>query len=84
MFTSDCAYLTSTSPLIIITLVFQDVWSPLPIASYNEHLDIVRALIEAEANISQANKVSTVFVTVSFHNLCTGGEHVHAAQKLLL
>ena len=43
---------------------------------------IVKELIEAEANISQANKVSTVFVTVSFHNLCTGGEHV--AQRLLL
>ena len=47
-------------------------------------LNIVKALIEAEANISQANKVSTVCVTVSFHNLCTGGEHVHAAQRLLL
>ena len=62
MFTSDCAYLTSTSPLIIITLVFQDGRSPLPIASYNGHLDIVRAFIGGGANISPADKVSTVSI----------------------
>ena len=46
----------------MMTFVLQDGWSPLHVASFNGHLDIVRALIEAGASISQANKVGTVLV----------------------
>ena len=46
----------------MMTFVLQDGWSPLHTSSFNGHLDIVRALIEAGANISQATRVGTVFV----------------------
>ena len=46
----------------MMTFALQDGWSPLHIASFFGHLDIVRALIEAGANISQVNKVGTVLV----------------------
>ena len=37
----------------------QNGWSPLHVASQEGHLDVVRTLIEAGANIDQADKVST-------------------------
>ena len=46
----------------MMTFVLQDGWSPLHSASFYGHLDIVRALIEAGANIREANKVGTVSV----------------------
>ena len=39
--------------------VLQDGLSPLHMASQKGHLDVVKTLIEAGANINQANKVST-------------------------
>ena len=56
----------------MMTFVLQNGWSPLYRASLNGHLDIVRALIEAGANISQATKVGTVLVNQSHFNLYTG------------
>ena len=46
----------------MMTFILQDGWNSLHSASFNGHLDIVRVLIEAGANISQANKVGTVLV----------------------
>ena len=44
----------------MMTFVLQDGWSPLYAASYNGHLDIVKTLIEAGANVNQATKVQCV------------------------
>ena len=56
----------------MMTFVLQNGWSPLHRASLNGHLDIVRALIEAGANISQVDKVGTVLVNQRHYNLYTG------------
>ena len=44
---------------ILMGFVLQDGLSPLYMASQKGHLDIVKTLIEAGANINQAVKVST-------------------------
>ena len=44
---------------ILMGFVLQDGRSPLHTASQEGHLDVVKTLIEAGANIDQANKVST-------------------------
>ena len=41
--------------------VFQDGGSPLWTACFNGHFDVVRTLIEAGANVNQADKVSSVW-----------------------
>ena len=41
------------------TFVLQDGWSPLKSSCFDGHLDVVKTLIEAGANINQADKVST-------------------------
>ena len=46
-------------PLVMMTFVLQDGWSPLYGASENGHLDVVKALLEAGANINQADTVFT-------------------------
>ena len=56
----------------MMTFVLQNGWSPLHVASFYGHLDIVRALTEAGANISQATKVGTVLVNQCHFNLYTG------------
>ena len=43
---------------ILMGFVLQDGRSPLYMASWKGHLDIVKTLIEAGANIDHANKVS--------------------------
>ena len=65
----------------MMTFVLQNGWSPLYRASLNGHLDIVRALIEAGANISQANKVGSV-PCKSKSVLLVNGKYV--VQRLLL
>ena len=40
-----------------MTFVLQNGWSPLYIASFNGHLDVVKTLIEAGASVNQTNKV---------------------------
>ena len=40
----------------MITFVLQDGWSPLYAASNAGHLDIVKTLIEARANVNEATK----------------------------
>ena len=42
----------------VMGFVLQDGSSPLQMASQEGHLDVVKTLIEAGANIDQANKVS--------------------------
>ena len=44
----------------MMTFVLQNGWSPLHLASEKGHLDIVKTLIEAGANVNQANKVQCV------------------------
>ena len=60
-------YLTCTSihvmlqqPLIMMTFILQDGWSPLHSASYDGHLDIVKTLIKAGANVNPAIEVQCV------------------------
>ena len=66
----------------MMTFVLQYGWSPLHVASFNGHLDIVRALIEAGANIRQANKVGTAFVNQCHCTTCAlvSREHVIASK----
>ena len=47
-------------PLVMMTFVLQHGWSPLYKASHTGHLDIVKTLIEAGANVNQATKVQCV------------------------
>ena len=47
----------TVQPLVIMTFLLQDGCSPLFTASRNGHLDVVKTLLEAGANINQANKV---------------------------
>ena len=47
-------------PLVMMTFVLQYGWSPLHKASDKGHLDIVKTLIEAGANVNQATKVQCV------------------------
>ena len=54
----------------MMTFVLQNGWSPLHRASFYGHLDIVRALIEAGANISQVDKVDTVLVNQCHCTTC--------------
>ena len=50
---------TLVQPLVMMTFVLQDGWSPLFTVSFNGHLEVVKTLIEAGAKINQANKVGT-------------------------
>ena len=47
----------TVQPLVMMTFVLQNGWSPLFTASLNVHLDVVKTLLEAGANINQVNKV---------------------------
>ena len=46
-------------PLVMMTFVLQYGWSPLNGASINGHLDVVKTLLEAGANINQVANVGT-------------------------
>ena len=61
----------------MLTFVLQNVWSPLKASIFNGHLDVVKALIKAGANINQANKVSTHFCSVIIihsHKIYSSGQ----------
>ena len=51
------------TPLVMMTFVLQDGRRPLYIASLNGHLDVVKTLMEAGANISETNKVGIHYNT---------------------
>ena len=53
-------FISLVQPLVMMTLILQDGWSPLHTACFNGRLDIVKTLIEAGANVNQANKVQCV------------------------
>ena len=55
--------------LVLTTLALQDGWSPLHLASNKGYLNIVKTLIEAGANINQADKVQ-YFSTLHVHCTC--------------
>ena len=42
---------------VMIGFVLQEGWSPLGVASQNGHLEIVKRLIEAGANVNHTTKV---------------------------
>ena len=46
-------------PLVMMTFVLQDGWSPLNAASFGGHLGVVKTLLEAGANINQVANVGT-------------------------
>ena len=59
-------------PLVMMTFVLQDGWSPPHEASNKGHLDIVKTLIEAGANVNQATKVQCVGrLLVTHYNIRT-------------
>ena len=65
----------TVQPLVMMTFVLQDGRSPLYTASFNGHLDVVKTLMEAGANINQANKVH---VHVGRHTcVIVHAKHVH-------
>ena len=47
----------TVQPLVTMTFVLQNGWSPLNAASWKGHLDVVETLLEAGANMNQATKV---------------------------
>ena len=47
----------TVQPLVMMTFVLQDGWSPLYTASCYGHFDVVKTLLKAGANINQAMKV---------------------------
>ena len=58
-FTTLCTSVICNVSTLTSTVVLQDGWSPLKSSCFEGHLDVVKTLIEAGANINQANKVST-------------------------
>ena len=62
------------------TFVLQDGRSPLYASSSRGHLEIVKTLIEAGANINQVNKVSThICIVIVIHSHIS--THVSHAKK---
>ena len=47
----------TVQPLVMMTFVSQDGWSPLHVSCCGGHLDVMKTLLEAGATINQANKV---------------------------
>ena len=47
----------TVQPLVMMTFVMQDGCSSLIAASFHGHVDVVKTLLEAGANINQAMKV---------------------------
>ena len=64
-------------PLVMMTFVLQNGWSPLHAASFSGHLDIVKTLIEAGANFNQATKVQCVGRLHAAFNVIVIYEHLH-------
>ena len=46
-------------PLVMMTSVLQDGWSPLNAASFGGHLGVMKTLLESGANINQVANVGT-------------------------
>ena len=59
------------------TLVLQDGLSPLKTSSFNGHVDVVKALIKAGANINQADKVNYTYLQC---NTFTQNLHVNTVR----
>ena len=56
-------------PLVMMGFVLQNGRSPLFSSSLNGHLDVVKTLIEAGANINQLNKVSAHITTRAYPSM---------------
>ena len=46
---------------VMMGFVFQDGWTPLVSASQNGHLEIVKSLVEAGANVNHTTKVVKIY-----------------------
>ena len=60
-------------PLVMMTFELQDGWSPLMTASDEGHLDVVKTLIEARANVNHTNEVgicTLLLYTYTVHLYC--------------
>ena len=57
-------YIKSLHPIIMV-FALQDGQSPLHMASSNRHVEVVKILIEAEADVNLPNKVDTYIFTLS-------------------
>ena len=64
-----------------MTVVLQDGCSSLYAASCNGHLDVVKTLLEAGANIDQANKVGG-HVCIQCH--CKHVQYMYVYDSLLM
>ena len=70
------------------TFVLQDGLSPLHTSCLKGHLDVVNTLIDAAANINQANKVSAYITTcvclvikvTKFHHYIFYDQLMHTSQ----
>ena len=51
-------------PLVMMIFVLQDGWTPLMTASAEGHLDVVKILIEAGANVNDTNEVGKYMYTL--------------------
>lgn len=67
-----------------MTLVLQNGWSPLMVASEKGHLKVVNMLIEAGANISQSNKVGLILCMYIFMCVykCLWDLHVYVSRYM--
>ena len=50
-------YVSALNVQCLLSLFVQNGWTPLMIASFNGHVDVVRILIEAHADIHKQDKV---------------------------
>lgn len=86
-----CTYGTTSGHynLVVIWLSIQDGRTPLMVASYNGHVDVVHILIEAHTNIELQDKVSTSLYNQLphcvwwqwTHNTQDGWTALHAASQ---
>ena len=64
----------------MVAFLLQKGWSPLLIASSNGHLEVVKALIEARADVNQANKVHYNTFTHQHKYVCDSIACIHGVH----
>ena len=64
----------------MMKFVLQNGWSPLYVASENGHLEVVKTLIEARADVNQANKVHCNIFTHQRKYVCDSIACIHGVH----